>query len=376
VKVGLYIHVPFCTSVCPYCDFSVLIAGEERRRDYLEMLDREAALSADLELEFDTVYLGGGTPSCLDPGQLGSLLDAVGRRLVIRQEAVRYLEVNPEDVTEHNVRAWRGLGIGTVSLGVQSFNDAVLVFLGRRHTAEQARRALELLQGGGFDTVSIDLIYGHDGQTPDQWRAELSEAIGRAPDHVSCYQLTLHEGTVFGRRLTDGSLREPPEPRQAELFFLTHNLLQDAGYDGYEVSNFAAADRHRSHHNTKYWTHQPYLGLGPSAHSFSGRRRWWNRRKLRLWSRALAVGESPLAGDEDLSVEELALEAVMLGLRTSDGIDLDGLLASSGIDLLGRNPGTVGELESTGHLTLEKRRLRPTLRGMAIADSLALRLLA
>jgi len=371
---GLYVHVPFCTSVCPYCDFAVTIAGGERRQAFLAAVDVEAARSADLGLAFDTVYLGGGTPSSLSPDELARLVDSVRRSLEVRDPAAMYLEVNPEDVTPDAVRGWRDLGFGSISIGVQSFDDRTLEWLGRRHSAAAARKALETVQGAGFGTVSIDLIYAVEGQAADDWRRQLEEAAALGPDHLSCYQLTLHPATVFGRRMAAGRMKEPSEPAQAELFFLTHELLADAGYQGYEVSNFASAPGHRSLHNTKYWNHAPYLGLGPSAHSFVSNRRWWNPRKLRLWQRALADGRPPVEAEEELTPRQLALEAVMLGLRTSDGVDLERLSRDYDVDLMGLNLEAIDALVSSGHLRIGDGRLRPTIAGMAIADSLAARL--
>jgi oxygen-independent coproporphyrinogen-3 oxidase len=369
-RAGLYIHIPFCTSVCPYCDFAVLIAGEDRRRSYLDVLESEAARYADLGLQFDTVYLGGGTPSALPPEQLDRILGVVGDRLEIDRDAWNHLEVNPEDVSPETVRRWRGLGFRTISLGVQSFDDDALRFLGRSHTAARARRALAELMNGGFGTVSVDLIYGLPGQTAAGWRRQLDKVVDLAPGHLSCYQLTVHDGTVFGKRRDRGDLCQLPEHRQADLFSLTHSVLADCGYQGYEVSSFAAAPRHRSKHNVKYWDHTPYLGLGPSAHSFVGGRRWWNRRRLRLWQRELDAGRTPVANQEWLSPEQLALEAVMLGLRTADGLDLERLRNRYGVDLVGANRDVVNRFVDSDDLIVTGSFLRPTAKGMAIADTL------
>jgi oxygen-independent coproporphyrinogen-3 oxidase len=371
VPAGLYIHVPFCTSVCPYCDFAVTLAGEERRQAYLAGIAREAAMAAADGLDFDTVYLGGGTPSALAPAQLAEILGAVRAGLQVGEDAWTFLEINPEDVSSASVGAWRELGVRTVSLGVQSFDDAALGFLGRRHSADDARRALDRLRAGGFDTVSIDLIYGLPGQTAEGWRRQLEEAAARSAAHLSCYQLTMHPGTVFGRRQARGELAEAADPVQAELFLLTHGVLAELGYEGYEVSNFATAPAHRSRHNLKYWSHQPYLGLGPSAHSFVGRRRFWNHRTLRAWQRAVDGGYRPVDGIEELGDAELALEAVMLGLRTKDGIDVEALRSRYGIDLAELNRSRIERFCESGHLVLDGDRLRPTLAGLAIADTLA-----
>ncbi len=370
-RAGLYIHVPFCTSVCPYCDFAVTIAGEERRRAWADAVLREAEMYGDCGLQFDTVYFGGGTPSSLAPRQLHRVLDGLRHRVAIKRGATLFLEANPEDVTTRNTSAWRDLGVDFVSVGVQSFDDDDLRFLGRTHTGDRAREAVEILLGGGFDTVSVDLIYGFEGQTPDHWREQLERATNLGVQHLSCYQLTVHQGTVFGRRLAEGAMAESAEETLAELFFMTHRRLADAGYQGYEVSNFASSPQHRSRHNTKYWKHVPYLGLGPSAHSFAAGRRWWNQSKLRVWQRTLDSGMAPLEDEERPSHSELAFETVMLGLRTSDGVDLASLRHRFGIDLLSTNPMTIDRLIQSGHLSVEDRFLRPTLSGLALADTIA-----
>ncbi len=369
-SAGLYIHVPFCTSVCPYCDFAVTIAGEKRRAGWAAGLRMEAERYCNLDLDFDTVYLGGGTPSSLGPGRLLEVLDQVGECLRIRNDAFRYLEINPEDVTAESARIWRRLGFSRVSLGVQSFDDRALRFLGRAHTAAEAKHAAFELLEAGFETVSLDLIFGLDGQSPADWRAELRQAVAIGVDHLSCYQLTFHDGTIFGRRFKEGRVNEAPEPQQAELYFLTHTLLADAGYEGYEVSNFASAEAHRSHHNLKYWNHTPYLGLGPSAHSFVGGRRWWNLKKVRLWQSALGSGRLPVAGEETLSSTELLLERVILGLRTKEGVDLGALGRAYEVDLWQRNRNAIGGFRESGHLLVDGETIRPTIAGMAIADTL------
>jgi oxygen-independent coproporphyrinogen-3 oxidase len=219
--------------------------------------------------------------------------------------------------------------------------------------------------------VSIDLIYGLDGQDVENWRAQLDRAVALGVQHLSCYQLTFHEGTVFGRRLQRGTIAETPEGLQEELFFLTHELLTDAGYPGYEVSNFARGPEHRSRHNQKYWDHTPYLGLGPSAHSFDGRRRWWNRRKLRLWQTDVDSGTTPVEGEERPSNEQLVLEALMLGFRTVRGVDLEQLWNRFNVDLFGPNSALIDRLLDAGLLRATGRHLQPTVEGLAVADTLA-----
>lgn len=367
---GLYLHIPFCSAICPYCDFAVLTGGPERRARFTDHLIREIELwSSDLERfqGMDTVYFGGGTPSALSPEQLGQIVES----LPVQEDAWIFLEANPEDVTSESVRAWHDLGVRTLSLGIQSFDAEALAFLGRRHSPEQARRSVELAREADFHTVALDLIYGFPGQTAEDWRRTLETAVALQPDHISCYQLTIHEGTPFGFRLQRGKMTEAPEEAQAELFLLTHSFLRDAGWPGYEASNFARSPDHQSRHNRKYWDHTPYLGVGPSAHSFDGRRRWWNERKIKPYEARIDSGERPIAGSEELSAEDLALEAVMLGIRTVEGIDLERFRARYGIDLVERNVALVERLDRDGLLRVERGRLVPTLAGLAIADSLA-----
>jgi oxygen-independent coproporphyrinogen-3 oxidase len=367
---GLYIHVPFCSSICPYCDFAVTIAGEDRRAAYLDALDREIALSAKLGLGFDTIYLGGGTPSSLTPEQLGRILSTIRGELEIAPGTTNHLEINPDDVTPGVAAAWRELGFSFASLGVQSFDDDALSFLGRRHRASDGRRAAETLLDAGFATVSVDLIFGLPDQTAEGWRRQLEVVLSLGVQHLSCYQLTIHDGTVFGRRKTRGELSELGEDDQAELYLLTHEILGAAGWQGYEVSNFAAGAGHRSRHNQKYWDHTPYLGFGPSAHSFVGRCRWWNQRKVRLWNAAIEDNRSPIEGQEGLTDAELFFEAVMLGLRTAEGIDCDALRERFGVQIAQFDEPAIDRFAGSGHLLVDGPRIRPTPKGMAIAEGL------
>ena len=284
---GLYLHIPYCSAICPYCDFAVRTGRPDQRAAFVDRLIAEIGLWADWAVPMDTVYLGGGTPSILEPALLGGILETVRDQLPVRPQARITLEANPEDVNADSVAAWRELGVATISLGVQSFDDEELRFLGRRHDRRQALGAVETCLAGGFSTVSLDLMFGLPGQTPATWQQNLATAVALAPQHISCYQLTVHEGTNFARRRRRGRLVEMPNDEQAPLLELTHRRLADAGWQGYEVSNFASAPEHRSAHNLKYWHHTPYLGLGPGAHSFDGKRRWWNRREVAAYAAAV-----------------------------------------------------------------------------------------
>jgi oxygen-independent coproporphyrinogen-3 oxidase len=368
---GLYVHVPFCSRVCPYCDFAVRTGDRARRERYVEHLLAEIELRADFPRVADTIYFGGGTPSSLQPDQLARIVETLRSTVRCAEPTWIFLEVNPEDVSPQTVSAWRRLGVDTLSLGVQSLDAGGLEFLGRRHTPDQARRAVRLALDAGIPTVSIDLIYGLPGQTDEDWRAELDAALALGAHHFSCYQLTVHPRTRFGLLEKRGKLTQLPQGRQAELFRLTHRHLDAAGMTGYEVSQFARVAEHRSRHNLKYWCHAPYLGVGPAAHSYLERRRWWNLARTDPWQERVERGLHPVEGEERLDGRALALEALMTRLRTHDGVDLAALAELSGIELLPRNAALVERLESQGLLVAEAGRLIPTLDGLAVADGIA-----
>jgi oxygen-independent coproporphyrinogen-3 oxidase len=368
---GLYIHVPFCARVCPYCDFAVTTGGREKQHRYVNRLLTEMDLYAEDSWCFDTVYLGGGTPSRLALEDIQRITEHLGSSLDITRDAGMSLEVNPEDVDVETLASWRSLGFDFISLGVQSLNPENLAFLGRSHSPPEAERAVELARQAGFPTVSLDLIYGLPTQSRTVWQADLEQALALQPNHLSCYQLTVHEATAFGRRRARGQLREADEDQRAELFDFTHRFLLDAGFEGYEVSNFAATPEHRSRHNRKYWNHTPYLGLGPAAHSFDGDSRWWNVRRIGNWENEIEEGRRPVAELEQLTNEALMLEAVMLGLRTRDGLDPHRIRQRYGFDLIRENEELIELWIEEGLLEERDRHLRPTIKGLAVAEGLA-----
>jgi oxygen-independent coproporphyrinogen-3 oxidase len=368
---GLYVHIPFCSAVCPYCDFAVTVGRPEKRRRYAETLLLEIDLAADFPAAFDTIYFGGGTPSLLAPEDLELLLGRLRTRLRFAGGPRIYLEANPEDVTGDSLEAWRRAGVATLSLGVQSFDASELAFLGRRHSPEASRRSVGLALAAGFETVSVDLIYGLPGQDPGSWRRTLELAVALGPHHLSCYELEIHRKTTFGKKLARGEIEELPEDARADLFLATHRFLNGAGWAGYEVSNFARGPEHRSRHNRKYWDHTPYLGLGVSAHSFDGERRFWNERSLPRYEAAIRAGRLARGGEEMLTEDERALEVLMLGLRTYAGIDLDRFERSYGVRLVEANEALIERYRTGGLVEVDRSHLRPTIRGLALADALA-----
>jgi oxygen-independent coproporphyrinogen-3 oxidase len=362
---GLYVHVPFCRTKCPYCGFySVPEDGSERR--WLGAVAREAGLHRGVYEPFGTLYLGGGTPSLLGAEAISRLFDLLRGAFAFADGCEVTIEANPDDVTAGRLAVWRDLGATRLSLGVQSFDDGILRRLRRRHDAAAARGAIALAREAGFENVGVDLIYGVEGQTRESWGRTLALAIDQAPEHISCYELTIDPGTEFGARRAAGTLR-PPGERAARRFFLeTSALLRSRGYVHYEVSNFARSASLASRHNLAYWRGVPYLGLGPSAHSFRGDARWWNVRSLDSYNALLEDGRPPVEDSETIGERERRLESLSLGFRTTDGVPLAALQ---------RHPAwetTLERLVRDSLVSIENGRAVPTVAGFCVADRLAL----
>ena len=371
---GLYIHIPFCIRKCAYCAF-YSITDPARIPDFLAALRREMSLNKGVHREFDTVYIGGGTPSVLAASDLERLIDDIRTAFTITSDAEITLEANPGDITAGLLATLRSAGVNRLNIGCQSFDDETLAFLGRRHQARQALEAIPMARDAGFDNLGIDLIYGLPGPSGDAfaiWLATLRTTLSFHPEHLSCYQLTVEADTPLAALRQEGKMAIPDNDLQARYFFRTAEILEEAGYQHYEVSNFAREDRFHSRHNSKYWNHTPYLGLGPAAHSFDGRQRRWNHRSVAAYLKDLAAGKPPVADSEVLSDEQLRLEALFLGFRTRRGIHLEDFKRRYGQDLLVEKREILRKLTEDSLVEIRNGFLMPTRAGMAVADSLAL----
>jgi oxygen-independent coproporphyrinogen-3 oxidase len=372
---GLYIHIPFCLSKCHYCDF-YSITSISAVPDFLDALFKEMKMYRTRFNPFDTVYIGGGTPSLLSPEQLESILISVKENFIlisnpeITPEIT--IETNPADLNRSFLESMRKIGINRINIGVQSFDEKVLDFLGRRHSVRQAISAVEGSRKAGFHNIGLDLIYGVPAQDIGSWLDTLKQALVFSPEHISCYQLTLEAKTPLGIRYQVGEFTIPGEELQHEFFMKTSEFLEDAGYIHYEVSNFARGKEHTSRHNQKYWDHSPYLGLGPSAHSFQCNQRWWNHRSLDQYLAAINAGNLPVEETETLTMEQLRLEALYLGLRTKKGIFLQDFKNQYHYDLFTEKKRILAKLEEEGFISIEDGHLYPTQTGLAVADSLSL----
>jgi oxygen-independent coproporphyrinogen-3 oxidase len=370
-RAGLYIHVPFCRSKCAYCDF-YSITDTSQADDYVEALSCEMDFYRDFAPVFDTIYIGGGTPSCLHSRHLAEMLRRVRSVFAIAEDSEVTVEVNPGDTDADSMQALLDAGVNRVSIGVQSFDDGLLKFLGRRHDGHEGRKALEVARTAGCLNLSIDLIYGVPGQTPELWQDTLEAALGFEPEHLSCYELTLEEGTPLHGRTLIEPIRFPGEEDAYRFFSMTSDFLVGRGYSHYEVSNYARHCSLFSRHNQKYWDHTPYLGLGPAAHSFKGTRRWWNHRSLERYVRDIRGGHPPREGEEELLPEELRLEALYFGFRTTQGIYGPAFKKRYGIDVIREKGHTLHGYRDQGLVTLEGDFLAPTRKGLALADRLCL----
>lgn len=310
---SLYIHIPFCKKLCGYCDFFKTVSLTHKdavlRRMAEEMAERATMLEGTT---LKTIYFGGGTPTVCTPEEIGSLLATAARLFDCSEVEEVTVEANPDDLTEEYLRGLREVGINRLSIGIQSFRDADLEFMNRRHNARQAVEAVQRARNVGFDNISIDLIYGLPTATLEEWRGVAESAAALGVEHISAYHLTIEERTPFGKK---GVCTTPEELSDKEYEVLCQ-VLQKAGYDHYEISNFALPDR-RSKHNSAYWRGTPYLGLGPGAHSFDGKStRSWNVPSIKSYLEGVAP-ES-----ETLSATERYEEVVMVSLRTAEGVDL------------------------------------------------------
>ncbi len=368
---SLYVHIPFCRSKCPYCGFFSTTATASLPA-FLKALHGEMDFYREDFRYFDTLYLGGGTPSLLTADDLSALLAAVTTRFTLLPQAEITLEANPADLDRPYLHALRRLGINRLNIGIQSFDDNILRFLGRRHDRRQAILAIEAAREAGFENLGLDLIYGVPGQDIGPWLENLHQALSFRPAHLSCYQLTMEPHTPLQIRHLKDDFSLPDEDGLSDFFFQTSATLREAGYLHYEISNFAVNEASLSRHNQKYWRHAPYLGLGPSAHSFLGNKRWWNHRDVGAYTDSVARDLPPREAEEVLTPDQLRLEAWLLGVRTRRGIDLKDFQRRYNYEILVEKGPNLRSMAEKRLLEIRDGFLRPTLAGMAVADSLAL----
>jgi len=369
-SASLYIHVPFCRSKCGYCAFFSEPLRAGALDAYLPLLLCEIGLWADRlgRLSVPTVFFGGGTPSLLPPEHLARIMTTLRERFDIAPDAEISMEANPESASPDLLRAAKDLGVNRLSLGVQSFRDEELALLGRPHTARQAWEAAARARSAGFANLGLDLIWGLPGQREGQWLESLRRAVELNPEHLSCYGLTLEPGTPMAE--APGIEHQMPLERDlAHIYVHTGELLEDAGYLQYEISNYARLG-HACRHNQACWEGRDYLGFGPAAASTLGPYRWTNPEDLRSWTELVRSQRIGLHQRETLSTEIRAQERLMLALRTTKGLDLAEYRTLSGTNLLSSHKAILQALRQKELIRIHQGRLRLTRTGMLVSNSI------
>ena len=362
---GIYIHIPFCKSRCIYCGF-YSTTQLARSGEYVDAVCRELELADWKYKDVSTIYFGGGTPSQLPVSALGRILAKVRERFNVADDAEITVEGNPDDMTPEYLVGLRGLGVNRLSMGVQSFDDSRLAFLHRRHSAEQAVRAVENAKAAGFNNISMDLMFGFPNQTLEEWKRDVDKALTLDVQHLSAYSLMYEEGTALCRMLEDGKINEVTDEVSLSMYEYLMDAIRGAGFEHYEISNFAKPG-YRSRHNSSYWQGIPYLGLGAGAHSYDGKRRWYNPDSLSEYMEGVCKG-ADVREYETLTGDERYDEYVMTGLRTCDGAELDELERLFGIESRDYCLRNAKAHLDAGRLGVEGSRLRLTRQGLFVSN--------
>jgi len=389
-SLSLYVHIPFCRSKCVYCDFNSYAGQEALIPAYVEALLREAEAWSRLcaGTTVETLFFGGGTPSLVPPAEMKRLMEGLRQRFAIAAEAEVSLEANPESVDFDYLLGLRDLGVNRLSLGVQSFDDEELRFLGRIHTAAEAEAAYGTAQQAGFENVSLDLIFGLPQQQIESWQQSLEKAIRLEPDHLSLYALTVEENTPLGRAVAANRTWEPDEDTQAEMYEESEEHLEAAGYDHYETSNWAWSG-HRCRHNLTYWETRPYLGLGAGAHSYLSGSRFANTLLPQDYIELVQASGPAEEGADGLNLSKMpqvtSLEhqnqqtemsdMMILGLRLTEGVSREIFRERFGVGLEERYSQEISDLTRLGLLEIDSKSLRVTKRARLLANEALLRFL-
>ncbi|MFH1359487.1 MAG: radical SAM family heme chaperone HemW [Candidatus Omnitrophota bacterium] len=365
---SLYIHIPFCKKKCYFCSFVISVGSEHYADDYLACLNKEAQRYRGERIA--TLYIGGGTPSRLQPNQLKQMIDFIKHNFKFSRRCEFTIEVNPDDIDVDKARCIKDLGINRVSLGAQSFNQSTLKYLGRTHSSSDNERAFRILRKVGFRNINLDLIYGFPHQTPEEIKNDVRRLTELESEHVSLYTLTIEEKSRFHIK----KIQLPSQEIQAKQYVLVKKLLQEAHFHQYEVSNFAKKGK-ESKHNLIYWSGGNYIGLGVGAHSHLDGRRFWNVSGLHPYMRLVKNDQQPLEGQERLTSYEQFLECLCFGLRMNKGVDLLSLEKRFHCVLDKKRRELVDHLTTSQYLRKERHHLKATNRGQLVLDEICARLI-
>jgi putative oxygen-independent coproporphyrinogen III oxidase len=367
---GIYIHIPFCATRCHYCNFATGGYESELARRYVAALGQEiegsSAIPAAMRV-VDTIYLGGGTPTTLSVDQLAELMESCQDKFQIDPGAEITIEANPGSVTCDYLEKLRSLGFNRISFGVQSFADGELQLIGRTHSAQEARAAVQTARSAGFANVSIDLIAGLPEQRMETWLRNLNEAFSLAPDHLSVYLLELYRDAPLYHRIERGELRAIDEELTVEMYFALMDEAERYGYEQYEISNWARPG-FESRHNLKYWTGAPYWAFGVSAAGYDGESRWSNTRNIHEYLEKVESGRSPVVEREELDDEIRRSEAIFLRLRLKEGVDLLAYQERYGVNVADRYRDELERLRGAGLIDLNDKNLAISRKGKVLAN--------
>jgi len=368
---SLYVHIPFCLKRCIYCDFVSGIYEPEKEIAYLAAVKKEIIDIGDKPL-FNTLYIGGGTPTALSTNALSDLVTHIFKHIPLVESYEATIEANPWTLDMEKLRAIHSSGINRVSIGVQSFNDNELNFLGRLHSSKDAEQAVYLARDAGFENIGIDLIYGVPGQDMNSWKKTLEKTVNLKPKHISTYELTAEKGTVLYEYLKNNV--KPDEDRIIEMYEYAIDYLSSKGFIHYEISNFAMSG-YFCRHNLNYWNRGEYLGVGLGAHSFTLStpaveygRRFYNIDNLEDYMKAINEGMSPVKGSEDITEDNALSEAIFLGLRKTEGINLKAFYESYRKDILTHYQKEIKELREAGLIILDRNHLKLTGKGLLLSN--------
>jgi len=362
----LYIHIPFCHSKCPYCDF-FSVATKKWHGEFVQALCREAELrKEEIKGEVETIYFGGGTPSLLTEPEFSNITTAVNQFFDVAAHAEVTIEANPDDVTPEKLLFWKSQGVNRLSIGTQSFDDEELQYLGRRHNADRSRQALKDAVRAGFDNISADLIHGLPGADPEKLLRSIEELSQSGVKHLSMYSLTVEKGTILENRISKGILKNIDEDEQAGTYMRAVEKAEACGFLQYEISNFCLPG-FESKHNSAYWKGAPYLGLGPSAHSFDGQKRSWNVSDIQKYIAGINE-QKPLYESETLSERDIYNEFLLTRLRMVSGIQLEEMKQLFGESITEKFIKEVEESIIAEYVRITEKSLAITRSGLLFAD--------
>lgn len=365
---GLYVHIPFCSSRCSYCDFATSLYQTELAERYVCAVVEEIRSSAHVRQPADTIYFGGGTPSLLQPSQLERIVAALYKQFAIDEAPEITLEINPGSVNKDKLSEFRRLGINRASFGAQTFDDAELAKLGRSHNTADTLRTFSDLRASGFTNISFDLIAGLPGQTLDRWEQNVEIALELQPEHLSFYLLEVHSGTPLAEHIRRGLQPVPDDDLAGMMYEWMLERAVAAGYEHYEISNLCRPG-FQSRHNVKYWTTAPYYGFGCSSHSYDGRaRRWSNHRDVSQYVKLIESGAAPVVEEQQLDEHDVRAEALFLGMRLMRGINLREYRQAFGIDLCDEHGDDLGRFREAGLVEFDGDLVRLTRTGALLSN--------